>query len=215
MLTTDAVADAVDAGRGAARRPAGSPSTGSTPTAACPPTTPCCCWPAAPPASQPTPEELTAAVTAVCHDLAQQLLADAEGATKDIAIEVVGAATEDDAVEVGRSVARNNLVKTALFGNDPNWGRILAAVGTTARGVRAGRARRGDQRRVGLPGRRGRRGPVQGGPVRPGRCTITVDLHAGDDAGDDLDQRPVARVRPRELGVLDMTLTRAATSASR
>ncbi|MEU4680531.1 bifunctional glutamate N-acetyltransferase/amino-acid acetyltransferase ArgJ [Micromonospora sp. NPDC023737] len=79
----------------------------------------------------PAPGELTAAVTAACHDLAQQLIADAEGATKQIAIEVVGAASEDDAVEVGRAVARNNLVKTALFGNDPNWGRILAAVGTT------------------------------------------------------------------------------------
>jgi glutamate N-acetyltransferase/amino-acid N-acetyltransferase len=80
----------------------------------------------------PSQEELTAAVTAACHDLAQQLIADAEGATKQVAVEVVGAASEDDAVEVGRSVARNNLVKTALFGNDPNWGRILAAVGTTA-----------------------------------------------------------------------------------
>jgi glutamate N-acetyltransferase/amino-acid N-acetyltransferase len=81
---------------------------------------------------QPSPEELTAAVTAVCHDLAQQLIGDAEGATKHIAIDVQGAASEADAVEVGRTVARNNLVKTALFGNDPNWGRILAAVGTTA-----------------------------------------------------------------------------------
>ncbi|MEV6370816.1 bifunctional glutamate N-acetyltransferase/amino-acid acetyltransferase ArgJ [Micromonospora musae] len=80
----------------------------------------------------PAPGELAAAVTAAAHDLAQQLIADAEGATKQIAIEVVGAAGEDDAVEVGRAVARNNLVKTALFGNDPNWGRILAAVGTTA-----------------------------------------------------------------------------------
>ncbi|MEU4240515.1 bifunctional glutamate N-acetyltransferase/amino-acid acetyltransferase ArgJ [Actinoplanes sp. NPDC026619] len=80
---------------------------------------------------QPTPEELTAAVTTVCHDLAQQLIADAEGATKHIAIVVEGADSEADAVEVGRTVARNNLVKTALFGNDPNWGRILAAVGTT------------------------------------------------------------------------------------
>jgi glutamate N-acetyltransferase/amino-acid N-acetyltransferase len=80
---------------------------------------------------QPTSEELTAAVTAACHDLAQQLIGDAEGATKHIAIDVVGAASETDAVEVGRTIARNNLVKTALFGNDPNWGRILAAVGTT------------------------------------------------------------------------------------
>jgi glutamate N-acetyltransferase / amino-acid N-acetyltransferase len=81
---------------------------------------------------EPTQGELTAAVTAACHDLAQQLVADAEGATKQIAIDVTEAASEDDAVEVGRSVARNNLVKTALFGNDPNWGRILAAVGTTS-----------------------------------------------------------------------------------
>ena len=80
---------------------------------------------------QPSEAELTAAVTAVCHDLAQQLIADAEGATKHVAIEVLGAASEADAVTVGRTVARNNLVKTALFGNDPNWGRILAAVGTT------------------------------------------------------------------------------------
>ncbi|WP_436527991.1 bifunctional glutamate N-acetyltransferase/amino-acid acetyltransferase ArgJ [Actinoplanes sp. HUAS TT8] len=80
---------------------------------------------------QPTLAELTAAVTEVCHDLAQQLIADAEGATKHIAIEVAGAASEADAVLVGRTVAGNNLVKTAFFGNDPNWGRILAAVGTT------------------------------------------------------------------------------------
>jgi glutamate N-acetyltransferase/amino-acid N-acetyltransferase len=80
---------------------------------------------------QPSAEELTAAVTELCHDLAQQLIADAEGATKHVAITVEGAASEADAVEVGRAVAGNNLVKTALFGNDPNWGRILAAVGTT------------------------------------------------------------------------------------
>ncbi|GAA2699539.1 MULTISPECIES: bifunctional glutamate N-acetyltransferase/amino-acid acetyltransferase ArgJ [Actinoplanes] len=80
---------------------------------------------------QPSLEELTAAVTEVCHDLAQQLIGDAEGATKHIAIEVKGAASEADAVQVGRTVAGNNLVKTAFFGNDPNWGRILAAVGTT------------------------------------------------------------------------------------
>ncbi|MFI6074867.1 bifunctional glutamate N-acetyltransferase/amino-acid acetyltransferase ArgJ [Actinoplanes sp. NPDC051343] len=80
----------------------------------------------------PSADELTAAVTEVCHDLAQQLIGDAEGATKHIAIRVEGAASEADAVEVGRTVCRNNLVKTALFGNDPNWGRILAAVGTTS-----------------------------------------------------------------------------------
>ncbi len=77
-------------------------------------------------------DELTAAVTAVCDDLARQLMSDAEGAAHDIVIDVVGAASEDDAVEVGRSIARNNLFKCAIFGNDPNWGRILAAVGTTA-----------------------------------------------------------------------------------
>jgi glutamate N-acetyltransferase/amino-acid N-acetyltransferase len=80
---------------------------------------------------QPSVEELTAAVTLACQDLAAQLLADAEGNTKQIAIEVVNAADEDDAVKVGRSIARNNLVKCAFFGNDPNWGRVLAAVGTT------------------------------------------------------------------------------------
>jgi glutamate N-acetyltransferase/amino-acid N-acetyltransferase len=81
---------------------------------------------------QPTQQELTAAVTALCHDLAQQLVADAEGATKHVTIDVLGAASEADAVQVGRTIARNNLVKTALFGKDPNWGRILAAVGTTS-----------------------------------------------------------------------------------
>ncbi len=80
----------------------------------------------------PSPEALTAAVTAVCHDLAQQLMRDAEGSEHDIAIEVVGAADEDDAVEVGRSIARNNLFKCAVFGRDPNWGRVLAAIGTTS-----------------------------------------------------------------------------------
>ena len=79
----------------------------------------------------PDQDEFQAAVTAVCHDLAQQLLRDAEGSSHDIAIEVVNAATEEDAVEVGRSVARNNLFKAAIYGNDPNWGRILAAVGVT------------------------------------------------------------------------------------
>jgi glutamate N-acetyltransferase / amino-acid N-acetyltransferase len=80
---------------------------------------------------RPTPVELTDAVTVVCHDLAQQLMRDAEGAEHDIAIEVRGAATEDDAVEVGRAVARSNLFKAAIFGRDANWGRILAAAGTT------------------------------------------------------------------------------------
>jgi glutamate N-acetyltransferase/amino-acid N-acetyltransferase len=76
--------------------------------------------------------DLTDGLTAVCSDLARQLIADAEGAAHDIAIEVVGAASVADALEVARSVARNNLFKCAVFGNDPNWGRVLAAVGTTS-----------------------------------------------------------------------------------
>ncbi|SBT40144.1 bifunctional glutamate N-acetyltransferase/amino-acid acetyltransferase ArgJ [Micromonospora narathiwatensis] len=130
---------------------------------------------------EPSEVELAAAVTAACHDLAQQLIADAEGATKQIAIDVVGAATEDDAVEVGRSVARNNLVKTALFGNDPNWGRVLAAVGTTAAvfepdgvdvavngvWVCRGGAAAEDRSKVDLTGR---------------DVTIRIDLHTGDAA---------------------------------
>ncbi len=75
--------------------------------------------------------EFTEALAEVCLDLARQLQADAEGASHDVTIEVVHAASEDDAVEVGRSVARNNLFKAAIFGNDPNWGRVLAAIGTT------------------------------------------------------------------------------------
>ncbi|MFM5904238.1 MAG: bifunctional glutamate N-acetyltransferase/amino-acid acetyltransferase ArgJ [Microbacteriaceae bacterium] len=80
---------------------------------------------------EPDLVEFGQALTSVCKDLALQLLADAEGSSHDIAIEVVGALTEDDAVEVGKSVARNNLFKAAIYGNDPNWGRILAAVGVT------------------------------------------------------------------------------------
>ena len=79
----------------------------------------------------PTAEELADRVTAVCHDLAMQLLADAEGADHEIAITVVNAASEDDALAVGRSIARSNLFKCAIFGKDPNWGRVLASVGTT------------------------------------------------------------------------------------
>ena len=80
----------------------------------------------------PDLDEFGAVLTDVCLDLAEQLQADAEGASHDIRIEVRGAATEDEAVEVGRSIARNNLFKAAVFGNDPNWGRVLAAIGTTA-----------------------------------------------------------------------------------
>ncbi|MFJ3335766.1 bifunctional glutamate N-acetyltransferase/amino-acid acetyltransferase ArgJ [Streptomyces sp. NPDC086766] len=79
----------------------------------------------------PAYEEFAEAVRAVCDDLGQQLVRDAEGASKDIRVEVVNAATEEDAVEVGRSIARNNLLKCAIHGEDPNWGRVLSAIGTT------------------------------------------------------------------------------------
>lgn len=84
-------------------------------------------------ASGITPDypEFAEAVRRVCDDLGRQLIQDAEGASKDIKIEVIGAATEDDAVEVGRSIARNNLLKCAIHGEDPNWGRVLSAIGTT------------------------------------------------------------------------------------
>lgn len=80
----------------------------------------------------PKREDFTAALTEVCIELALKLLSDAEGASHDIAINVSGAKTVTDALEVGRSVARNNLFKAAIFGNDPNWGRVLAAIGTTS-----------------------------------------------------------------------------------
>ncbi|MFD0073817.1 bifunctional glutamate N-acetyltransferase/amino-acid acetyltransferase ArgJ [Streptomyces sp. NPDC127166] len=80
----------------------------------------------------PEQDEFAEAVRAVCDDLARQLIGDAEGASKDIRIEVVNAASEDDAVEVGRSIARNNLLKCAIHGEDPNWGRVLSAIGTTS-----------------------------------------------------------------------------------
>ncbi|RDG38506.1 bifunctional glutamate N-acetyltransferase/amino-acid acetyltransferase ArgJ [Streptomyces corynorhini] len=80
----------------------------------------------------PAYDEFAEAVRTVCADLARQLIGDAEGASKDIRIEVVNAASEDDAVEVGRSIARNNLLKCAVHGEDPNWGRVLSAIGTTA-----------------------------------------------------------------------------------
>jgi glutamate N-acetyltransferase/amino-acid N-acetyltransferase len=79
----------------------------------------------------PSATELGVAVTSVCADLARQLIADAEGANHDIAIEIRSAAIVSDALEVARAIARNNLFKCAVFGGDPNWGRVLAAVGTT------------------------------------------------------------------------------------
>ena len=119
---------------------------------------------------RPTPHDFQAALDETCHDLAMQLLRDAEGAAHDIAIEVQHAASEADALEVARAVARSNLFKCAVFGGDPNWGRVLAAIGTTGRRLRARPDRRRLQRRRGLPRRRHRRGPQPGRPVRPRRA---------------------------------------------
>jgi glutamate N-acetyltransferase/amino-acid N-acetyltransferase len=126
-------------------------------------------------------DEFTAALTGVCQDLAEQLQADAEGASHDIVIEVVNAVTEDDAVTVGRAVARSNLFKAAVFGNDPNWGRVLAAVGTTdaefdpygidvaINGVQVCTAGEPDQ-------------PRDLVDLTPRRVHVLIDLHAGDTA---------------------------------
>ena len=81
---------------------------------------------------RPAATDFQGALNETCQDLARQLLADAEGAAHTIAIEVRHAASEDDAVDVGRAIARSNLFKCAVFGQDPNWGRVLAAIGTTA-----------------------------------------------------------------------------------
>ena len=78
----------------------------------------------------PTIDDFESALMQVCGSLSQQLIADAEGSTKTVAIKVSGAMSEEDAVEVARACARNNLLKCAIFGGDPNWGRVLAAVGT-------------------------------------------------------------------------------------
>jgi glutamate N-acetyltransferase / amino-acid N-acetyltransferase len=81
---------------------------------------------------RPAATDFQSALDETCHDLALQLIADAEGAAHTIAIEVHRAASDEDAVQVGRAIARSNLFKCAVFGQDPNWGRVLAAVGTTA-----------------------------------------------------------------------------------
>jgi glutamate N-acetyltransferase/amino-acid N-acetyltransferase len=81
---------------------------------------------------EPDQDEFTSRLTELCRDLAQQLQADAEGASHNINITVTQAASEEDAVAVARAVSRSNLFKAAVFGNDPNWGRVLAAVGTTS-----------------------------------------------------------------------------------
>ena len=134
-------------------------------------------------ASGVTPEadEFARALAAVCDELAAKLQADAEGASHEIDIEVRGAASVADAEEVGRSVARNNLFKTAIFGNDPNWGRVLAAIGTTSaafdpyaadvsfNGVRLCHA--------GGPDR-----PVDECDLTPRRTHVLIELFAGEQA---------------------------------
>jgi glutamate N-acetyltransferase / amino-acid N-acetyltransferase len=121
------------------------------------------------------------AVGQVCRELALQLLADAEGSTKDVTFDVSGAASEADAVEVGRAIARNNLVKCALFGNDPNWGRVLAAIGTTSAAFEP------DELDVTINGvavcRKGAAGdPRELVDLSSRAVHIGVDLHAGDEA---------------------------------
>ncbi len=128
----------------------------------------------------PGADEFTEALTEACTDLAMQLLGDAEGSTKDIAITVRNAATVEDALTAGRSCARNNLLKTALFGNDPNWGRVLAAIGTTDAAFEA------DQVDVTINGvtvcRGGAIGDPREGVDLTGRdITIDVDLKAGTE----------------------------------
>jgi glutamate N-acetyltransferase / amino-acid N-acetyltransferase len=126
----------------------------------------------------PDKTEFTLALTDVCADLARQMQLDAEGANKMIAIEVVGAASEADAVTVGRSVARNNLLKCALGGEDPNWGRVLSAVGTTNAVFQP------DRLNVAINGiwvcRHGAPGDERSKvDLKPKDVTITVDLSAG------------------------------------
>ena len=122
--------------------------------------------------------DIGTAVEAVCADLADQLVDDAEGATKRVVIEVRSAASEDDAVEVGRAIARNNLLKCALFGNDPNWGRVLAAVGTTSAAFEPDRLdvtiNEVEVCRAGAAGEPRERVDLTGRAV-----TIAVELHAG------------------------------------
>ena len=127
---------------------------------------------------RPEPGDFAGQLTAVCADLARQLQLDAEGAGKAIAVEVVGAASEPDAVTVGRAVARSALLKCAIAGEDPNWGRVLAAVGTTDAVFEP------DQLNVAINGiwvcRNGYaaddRAKVD---LRPRDVTITIDLAAG------------------------------------
>jgi glutamate N-acetyltransferase/amino-acid N-acetyltransferase len=124
--------------------------------------------------------DFTAMLTEVCTDLARQLQLDAEGAGKMIMVEVIGAASEDDAVQAGRAVARSNLLKCAIAGEDPNWGRVVSAVGTTAAEFEP------DRLNVAINGiwvcRNGCAGDERSKvDMSPRDVTITVDLSAGPD----------------------------------
>ncbi|HJZ08116.1 MAG TPA: bifunctional glutamate N-acetyltransferase/amino-acid acetyltransferase ArgJ, partial [Trebonia sp.] len=130
---------------------------------------------------KPDKQDFTRALTEVCADLARQLQLDAEGASKMITIEVVGAASDGDAVTVGRAVARNNLLKCAIAGEDPNWGRVLSAVGTTDAVFDPDRLNVAINGvwvcRAGAPG--DERSKVD---LKSRDVTITVDLSAGPNA---------------------------------
>lgn len=124
--------------------------------------------------------EFAAALTTVCLDLGAQLLGDAEGSGHDIEILVRGAASEADALEVGRAVARSNLFKCAVFGNDPNWGRVLSTVGTTSAAFEP------DELDVSFNGVMVCRGGAIGEDrslvdLRPRRVEVVIDLHAGGE----------------------------------
>ncbi|SDB92030.1 glutamate N-acetyltransferase [Raineyella antarctica] len=126
----------------------------------------------------PDADAFQRALTEVCHELGQLLLGDAEGASHDIAVRVVNAASEADALEVGRSITASNLFKCAIFGNDPNWGRVLSALGTT------GAAYEPDGVDVSFNGVMVCRGGAIGEPrelvdLHPRQVDVLVDLHAG------------------------------------
>jgi glutamate N-acetyltransferase/amino-acid N-acetyltransferase len=130
---------------------------------------------------RPDPGEFGELLTGVCADLARQMQLDAEGAGKAIAIEVTGAASEADAVTAGRAVARCDLLKCAIAGEDPNWGRVLAAVGTTDAVFDP------DQLNVAINGvwvcRNGYAAADRSGvDLTPRDVTITIDLRAGQHA---------------------------------
>ena len=130
---------------------------------------------------RPDPREFTSLLTEVCTDLARQLQLDAEGAGKMIAVEVIGAASEADAVTAGRAVARSNLLKCAIAGADPNWGRVVSAVGTTSAQFEP------DRLNVAINGiwvcRNGCAGDERSKVDMSARdVTITVDLSAGPNA---------------------------------